>query len=53
MVIRPTKLIKGQGLAMLMVEANLQVVGIDATGECTMNNTQGDEATHVAFLFKH
>jgi hypothetical protein len=33
--IRPTKLIKGQGLAKLLVEANCQALGISFINECS------------------
>ena len=33
--IRPTKLIKGQGLAKLLAEANCQVLGISFINECS------------------
>jgi hypothetical protein len=33
--IKPTKLIKGQGLAKLLVEANYQALGISFVSECS------------------
>jgi hypothetical protein len=43
--IRPTKLIKGQGLAKLLVEANCKALGVDSINECSEN--QQDQLSDI------
>jgi hypothetical protein len=38
--IRPTKLIKGQGLAKLLTESNCKALGVDCISECSKNQEQ-------------
>jgi hypothetical protein len=43
--IRPTKLIKGQGLAKLLAEANCKALGVSFINECSEN--QQDQLSDV------
>lgn len=51
MVIRPTKLIKGQGLAKMMAEANLQAVGINAAEGCVMSESQEEQTSNLKSFY--
>jgi len=48
--IKPTKMIKGQGLAKLMVESNLHVVDINLVAALS-NNQEEVDLIHVSDIF--
>ena len=41
--IRPTKLVKGQGLAKLMAQSNCEALGVNFFESCTKNVAQAEE----------
>ena len=49
--IKPTKLVKGQGLVKLMAQSNHEALGINSFESCTYTNTQQKEGqVHPDFL---
>lgn len=52
MVIKPTKLIKGQGIEKLMVEANLQAVDINAVEVQATGNQEIEGGSYVKYLYR-
>jgi hypothetical protein len=43
--IKPTKLVKGQGLAKLMAQTNCKLLGINFTAELSDSTTEEEKAT--------